>query len=295
MKRNESITTGVHAMNTKMNTKRLSMLTLAVLGTLYGPSQVWAASILGTADSFAVLGASTVTNTGATTLTGDLGVSPGSAITGFFGTVENDGPGVFTGTAHQADAVAAQAQIDVTAAYNFLTTRPLTQDLTGQDLGGKTLTPGVYHFDSSAGLTGNLTLDAQNNPDALFVFQIGSTLTTASSSTVSLINGGPNDGVFWQVGSSATLGSSSAFQGNILALTSIGMDPFANISCGRALARTGAVTMSGTNGVTSTDEAGCGSGLNGSTSPAAVPVPAALWLFGSGLLGLVGVARRKKA
>ena len=272
-------------MNTKMNTKKLSMLTLAVLGTLYGPSQVWAASILGTADNFAVLAGSTVTNVGASIVSGSLGVSPGSSVTGF-------PPGiVIGGTIHTADAVAAQAQSDVTTAYDSLAARPFTQNLTGLDLGGQTLTPGVYRFDSSAGLTGNLTLDAQGSPDALFVFQIGSTLTTAINSAVSLINGGPNDGVFWQVGSSATLGGNSAFQGNILALASIGMDPLANISCGRALARTGAVTMSGTNGVHSSTAGGanCGSGLN------AVPLPAAAWLFGSGLLGLIGVARRKKA
>ncbi len=276
-------------MNTKMNTKRLSMLTLAVLGTLYGPSQVWAASILGTADNFAVLAGSTVTSSGASIVSGSLGVSPGSSVTGF-------PPGIVNGgTIHTADAIAAQAESDVTTAYNFLTTRPFTQDLTGQDLGGKTLKPGVYHFDSSAGLTGNLKLNAQGKSDALFVFQIGSTLTTASSSTVTLLNPGSNEGVFWQVGSSATLGDSSAFQGNILALTSISMDPFANISCGRALARNGAVTMANANKVSSTGVANCGSGLNGSTSPSAVPVPAAVWLFGSGLLGLVGVSRRRKA
>jgi len=272
-----------------MNTKRLSVLTLTVLGTLYGPSQVWAASVLGTADNFAVLAGSTVTSSGASIVSGSLGVSPGSSVTGF-------PPGtVIGGTIHINDAVAALAQSDVTTAYNFLTTQPVTQNLSGQDLGGKTLTPGVYHFDSSAGLTGNLTLDAQGNPDALFVFQIGSTLTTASSSTVSLTNAGSNEGVFWQVGSSATLGDSSAFQGNILALTSISMDPFASIGCGRALAQTGAVTMADTNGVSSTGVGNCSSGLNGGTSPSAVPVPAAVWLFGSGLLGLVGVSRRKKA
>lgn len=272
----------------RKNTKSLSILTLAVLGALYGPSQAWASSILGTADNFAVLAGTTVTSSGASTITGSLGVSPGSSVTGF-------PPGsVSGGTIHTADAVASQAQVDVTTAYNFLTAQLVTQNLTGQDLGGKTLTPGVYHFDSSAGLTGNLILDAQGNPDALFIFQIGSTLTTASSSTVSMLNGGPNDGVFWQVGSSATLGSSSAFEGNILALTSISLDPFANIGCGRALARNGAVTMADSNGVYSTNGGSCGSGLNGSIAPSAVPVPAALWLFGSGVLGLVGIARRKK-
>lgn len=270
-----------------MNTK--SLLTLAVLGTLYGPSQVWAASILGTADDFAVLAGSTVTSSGASIVSGSLGVSPGTSVTGF-------PPGTVIGGTIAPLAIAAQAQIDAAAAYISLAAQPFTQDLTGQDLGGKTLAPGVYRFSSSAQLTGNLTLDAQGNPDALFVFQIGSTLTTASSSSVSLINGGPNDGVFWQVGSSATLGDSSAFQGNILALTSISMNPFASIGCGRALAQTGAVTMADTNEVYSTGAANCGSGLNGGTSPPApIPLPAAVWLLGSGLLGLIGVARRKDA
>jgi hypothetical protein len=167
---------------------------------------------LGTADSFAVLGASTVTNTGASVITGDLGVSPGTAITGF-------PPGTVTGTIHAADAVSLQAQSDLTTAYNFLVAQPCGTDLTGLDLGGITLTPGVYCFSTSAQLTGTLILDAQNNPNAVFIFQIGSTLTTATNSIVNLINGAQNCsvGIFWQVGSSATLGSGTAFSGNILA------------------------------------------------------------------------------
>jgi len=169
----------------------------------------------GTEQSFAVLGGSTVTNTGPTIITGNLGLSPGTAVTGF-------PPGIVTGgTTHAADAVALQAQNDTTTAYNNLAGQTCTSDLTGQDLGGKTLVPGVYCFSSSAQLTGALTLDAGGDTSAVWVFKTGSTLTTASNSSVLVINGGQPCNVFWQVGSSATLGTTTSFIGNILALTSI--------------------------------------------------------------------------
>ena len=191
---------------------------------------------LGTAQSFAVLGGSTVTNTGPSVITGDLGVSPGSAVTGF-------PPGsVVSGTIHAADAVALAAQGGVTTAYNSLAGQVCSRDLTGQDLGGMTLTAGVYCFSSSAQLTGTLTLNAQGNANAVFIFQIGSTLTTASASSVVFINGGSVCNVFWQVGSSATLGTTTSFVGNILALTSITLTTGASVT-GRALARNGAVTL----------------------------------------------------
>src|SRR5450759_4747631 len=167
---------------------------------LYGGAAVWAQSSLGTAQSFAVLGGSTVTNTGNTVLTGDLGVSPGSAITGF-------PPGTRTGTTHAADAVALQAQNDVTTQYNTLASAACTADLTGQDLGGKTLTSGVYCFSSSAQLNGPLTLNAQGNVNAPFIFKVGSAFTTASGSSFAFINCGNACGVGWQIGSSATLGT----------------------------------------------------------------------------------------
>jgi hypothetical protein len=200
-------------------------------------SPVAAQISLGTAQNFGVLSGSTTTNTGATTVNGNVGVSPGSAVTGF-------PPGVVLGGAiHSNDAVAMQAQNDLTTAYNNIAATPCTVDLTGQDLGGLTLTPGVYCFSSSAQLTGALTLDALGNPNALFLFKIGSTLTTASSSSVTLINGGSSCGkVFWQVGSSATIGTGTSFAGDILALTSITMTTGANTS-GRLLARNGAVTL----------------------------------------------------
>lgn len=190
---------------------------------------------LGTAAAYAILGGSTVTNTGSTVLTGSLGVSPGLAITGF-------PPGLVSGATHAGDAAAAQAQSDVGIAYAVLAGDACSVDLTGQDLGGLTLTPGVYCFSSSAQLTGTLTLDAQGDPDAVFVFQIGSTLTTASNAAVVLVNGGSSCNVFWQSGSSVVLGTATAFVGNILALASITLTTGASVD-GRALARTGAVTL----------------------------------------------------
>jgi len=208
---------------------------------LFVPTQASAqAPPLGTAGNFAVLAGSTVTNTGATHITGELGVSPGTATTGF-------PPGVVTGgTIHQNDAVAQQAQSDLTTAYNALAGLPCGTVLTGQDLGGQTLTAGTYCFATSAQLTGTLTLDAQGNPNAQFIFQIGSTLTTASNSLVQVINGGQNCNVYWQVGSSATLGTATTLVGNVLALTSITATTGANVS-GRLLSRNGATTLDSNN------------------------------------------------
>ena len=195
---------------------------------------------LGTTAGFAVLAGSTITNTGSSIISGsvggNIGVSPGSSVTGF-------PPGtVLDGTIHVNDAVAIQAQSDLVTAYNDTAGRPVTADLTGQDLGGMVLTTGVYSFSSSAQLTGTLTLDAQGDPEAVFIFQIGSTLTTASNSAVSLINGARFCRVFWQVGSSATLGTSTQFAGHIFALTSITANTSATVQ-GQLLARNGAVTL----------------------------------------------------
>ena len=190
----------------------------------------------GTEQSFAVLGGSTVTNTGTSVITGNLGVNPGTAITGF-------PPGIVTGVTHAADAEALQAQTDTTTAYIDLASQACTSDLTGQDLGGKTLVPGVYCFSSSAQLTGQLTLDAGGVADAVWVFQTVSKLTTASNASVLLTNGAQPCNVFWKVGSSATLGTGTSFVGNIVALTSIALQTGATDLCGSALARNGAVTM----------------------------------------------------
>ena len=194
-----------------------------------------AAPLMGTAQKFAVLGGQTVTNTGPSAITGNLGVSPGSAITGF-------PPGNVKGQTHAADAVALQAQSDTTILYDDLAGLPCTSDLTDHDLGGMTLVPGVYCFSSSAQLTGALTLDAGGVANAVWVFQIVSTLTTASSSSVLLTHGAQPCNVFWKIGSSATLGTDTSFVGNIVALTSIALTTGAKVS-GRALARNGEVTL----------------------------------------------------
>lgn len=218
---------------------------------------------LGAAASYAVLGAETVTNTGPTTVDGDLGVYPGTSVTNF-------PPGLVTGgTIHAGDSHAMAAQAAVTTAYDALAAEPCTEDLTGQDLGGLTLTEGVYCFSSSAQLTGILTLDAEGSADAVFIFKMVSTLTTASNSSVLVTNGSTGCNVFWQVGSSAVIGTGTVFVGNILALTSISLETAANVS-GRALARTGAVTMDTNHVGFST----CTSGT-ATAAPTATPGPTA--------------------
>ena len=249
---------------TRENLGLVATVGLAALLCGASPASAQTAPTLGSAQSFAVLGGSTVTNTGSSVITGDLGVSPGSAVTGF-------PPGlVVSGTIHAADAVALAAQNSVTTAYNSLASQACTQDLTGQDLGGKTLTAGVYCFSSSAQLTGILTLNAQGNANAVFIFKIGSTLTTAGGSSVVMSSGGSLCNVFWQVGSSATLGTTTSFAGNILALTSITLTTGANVT-GRTLARNGAVTLD-----SNTVTAICASGVTPGVCPVITLAPPTL-------------------
>ena len=192
---------------------------------------------LGTADSYAVLAGTTVTNTGPSLIRGNLGVSPGTAVTGF-------PPGiVIAGTIHAADANAAGAQADLTIAYNDAAGRTPSATLTSGFIGaGQTLAPGVYNATSSLDVGGSLTLDAQGDPNAVFIFQAGSTLVTDTGTMIHLTNGAQACNVFWQVGSSATLNTSTTFQGTILALASISVLTGDTIT-GRALARNGAVTL----------------------------------------------------
>lgn len=219
---------------------------------------------LGSAGNFGVLAGSTVTNTGATAVTGGLGVSPGNAVTGF-------PPGTVNGANHAGDATAAQAQIDLTAAYNDAAGRP-SPILVPANIGGTTITPGIYNVPSSLGITGNVTL----NGAGVYIFQIPSTLTTASTSQVILAGGATAANVFWQVGSSATLGTGSILYGNILAQASITLTTGAVLN-GRALARTGAVTLDGN---TVSSPGGSGPGW---PPPPEIPAPSSVILLGIGL------------
>ena len=266
------------------------LLVASSVAIMLNVTSLAAQATLGTAKSFAVLGGSTVTNTGTTTLGGDLGVWSGSSITG-----ENSGGNkiLYTGTVHKGDGVAHQAQDDARSAYNALAGLPSKANLSGTDLGalGSPLTPGVYRFSTSAFLTGALVLDFMGNSASSFVFQIGSTLITASNSSVSVVNpgaSGTNTSIFWQVGSSATLGTNTSFMGTIIADQSITLTTGANIVCGRAIALVGAVTLDGNNILNQ-----CANGGTADFPPTVVPEPSTVSLLASaGGLVLFAAMRR---
>jgi type VI secretion system secreted protein VgrG len=251
---------------------RSTPILLTTLATILLPCALARAQFLGTAADFAVLGGSTITSTGPTVITGNAGVWPGSAATGFPPAI------ILGGTLHLGDAVAQQAHADANSAFSTLAGMARTAELTGTDLGGLVLTPGTYFFASSAQLTSTLTLNALGNPDAVFIFQIGSTLTTASNASIIGINGAFGGKIFWQVGSSATLGTATAFQGTIIAQASITLTTGASILDGRAIALTGAVTLD-----------------SNSVSLPTVPTPGGSVLLGSAALALCGTRRRRIA
>jgi hypothetical protein len=235
---------------------RVGLLVLGLLSTLLFASSALGATAtvgLGSAAPFSVLAGSTVTNTGPTTMFGDLGLYPGTSVTG--------APGVL-GQTHVDDAVAIEAKNDLTTAYNNAASRP-SSGSAGTDLAGQTFSPGVRTASSSLLLSsGSVTLNAEGNPNAVFIFQIGSTLITGSNTSVSLTGGAQACNVFWQVGSSATLGTGTRFVGTIMAAASITANTAATIH-GRLLAQTAAVTLED-NTITTSNCASSASGGGGS-------------------------------
>jgi hypothetical protein len=200
---------------------------------------VQAKVLLKGASNMAILAGSAVTNTGATTVTGDLGLSPGTSVSGF-------PPGILIGMQHINDGIANQAKLDLTAAYNDAAGRTCTDIVTLYgNIGGLTLTPGLYKSTSSLAISsGDLTFDAQGNANAVFIMQIATTLTTTSGRKVILSGGALAANIFWQVGSSATFGTTSVFKGTVMAMQSISFNTGATLD-GKALARIGAITMAG--------------------------------------------------
>ncbi len=275
------------------------MVTAALVAALLvgrAPPATSQMNYLSSARRFAVLGSSTVTNTGFSTIKGDIGVFPGLAITGYSLITH-------TGSVHAGDAVAQQGQVDANSAFVTLAALQATTDLSGQNLGGLTLTPGVYFFSSSALLAGNLVLDFLGNQNALFVFQIGTTLTTASASSVKVINGAPGGGVYWDVGSSATFGTGTSFLGNVIADASVTMTTGSSIICGRAIALNGAVTLdtnvisndcsNGGDYSTGVDDNGS-QGFSGAVPVTPAPEPASLALIATGFVAFTGALRRRR-
>jgi hypothetical protein len=254
------------------NTLRAVIVLLGTLSALIFASAAMAAPAtvgLGSAASFSVLAGSTVTNTGPTTMFGDLGLSPGSSVTG--------APHVL-GATHVDDAVAIAAKNDLTTAYDAAASRP-TSGSAGTDLAGQTFVPGVFSASSSLLLSsGSVTLDAQGDPNAVFIFQVGSTLITGSNTSVSLINGAQACNVFWQVGSSATLGTGTRFVGTVMASATITANTAATIH-GRLLAMTGAVNLEANTITTSScasSVSGEGGGAEASTPQEAVALTEAI-------------------
>jgi hypothetical protein len=249
---------------TKNRTSRLSALAISVLlpGLLVlvavaTSAQAAATTVpLGTAKQFAVLAGSGITNTGPTTINGDIGTFPTTSITGRQSITLN-------GTNHRGDAVTQQAKKDLVTAFKNAAGQGPTKPIAGGELGGRRLVRGVYNSASSIGLTGTLTLNGKGDPDSVFIFQAGSTLTTAPNSRVRFINGAQACNVFWQIGSSATLDTASIFRGTILAHTSITANTGAKIY-GRLLARNGAVTLD----TVTINKPGCAGG-----TPAPTPTP----------------------
>src|SRR6185295_19368267 len=194
---------------------------------------------LGTSSGIAILAGSGITNTGATNITGDLALSPGTSVGGF-------PPGILTGTQHINDNIATQSKLDLTAAYNDVAGRTSTDIVTlSGNIGGLTLTPGLYKSTSSLAISsGDLTFDAKGNANAVFIIQIATTLTTTSGRKVILSGGALSSNIFWQVGSSATFGTTSVFKGTVMAMQSITFNTGATLD-GKALARTSGITMAG--------------------------------------------------